>query len=141
MTIPPKSMRCCPAVAAGLAGMLLSTGCVVIPVDYYQAGSRQNLTPRTLQQIQVGNTTKTEVLLTLGEPDFVSESEDRLGYAWSKVKALVFVGGYGAAAMGEAARNYVLVIAFDESGRAVEVDLHKNWGPGTPPALDLGSPP
>ena len=63
MTIPPKSMRCCPAVAAGLAGMLLSTGCVVIPVDYYQAGSRQNLTPRTLNLILVGYSSMTVVLI------------------------------------------------------------------------------
>jgi hypothetical protein len=141
MTIRAKFRRGFPAVAAGLAGMFVSAGCLVIPVDYYQAGSRRNLNPRTAQQIQVGNTTKLEVLLMLGELDYVSESEDRLGYAWSKVKALVFVGGYYSAAMGELARNHVLVIAFDEAGRAVEADLHKAWGHGTPPALDLEPPP
>lgn len=141
MTIRAKFKRGCPAVVAGLAGMFVSAGCLVIPVDYYQAGSRRNLTPRTAAQIEVGTTTKLEVVLMLGEPDYVSESEDRLGYAWSKVKAVVFVGGYYSAAMGELARNHVLVIAFDEAGRAVEAELHKTWIHEMPPALDAGMTP
>src|SRR5262245_27490699 len=86
-----------------VVAVALFTGCAaVIPTNYYQAGSRTNLNDKTRSTLQLG-TTKDEVFLRLGEPDFVSENGQTVGYAWSKVKALWFIavgGPYSAVVTG-----------------------------------------
>jgi outer membrane protein assembly factor BamE (lipoprotein component of BamABCDE complex) len=56
-----------------VVGVLFLAGCLVFPVEYYQAGSRHNIKPQTSNELQAGITTKEEVLLTLGEPDVAAE--------------------------------------------------------------------
>ena len=114
------------------AGLISFAGCLIIPVDYYQTGSRHNLNPQTEASLRVGETTKEEVLLLLGEPDLVSDDGQELGYAWTKVKALVFIaagsagGGVGGgAASGELERSYVLSVSFDSSNRVTQARLLK----------------
>ena len=107
---------------------LLSAGCLIIPVDYFATGSRHNITSESTNTLSVGVTTREEVLLTLGEPDFVSVDGRRFGYLWSKVKAIWFVGGYGAAAAGEVVRSYLIEISFDPCSRVSAVRFKKQWG-------------
>ena len=114
------------ALALAAAGML--AGCLVIPVDYYSAGSRSNLNTKTGSKLQPGVTTKEDVFLLLGEPDQVSEDGQRLGYAWSKVKAIWIVASYGGGAGGEAEKSYLLLISFDASNRVSRASLVKQWG-------------
>ena len=70
-----------------------------------------------------------EVFLRLGEPDFAAEDGQRIGYAWTKVKALWFVAGRGSAAGGEIQRSYILEVSFEGSNRVSQVRLIKQWGP------------
>lgn len=120
-----------------LAGLL--AGCLVIPVDYYQAGSRHNVATKTDSTLTAGVTTKEEIFLTLGEPDYASEDGQRLGYAWTKVKAVWIIAGQGSAAGGEIERSYVLVATFDDSNRLCQVQLQKTWGSEVPAANELRS--
>jgi hypothetical protein len=95
----------------------------------------------TSETLQPGVTTKEDILLTLGEPDFASEDGQRLGYAWNKVKAIWAVAGYGGGGAGEIERSYVLVIAFDATDRVSGTRLLKEWGPEVPPGrLDAEAP-
>jgi hypothetical protein len=136
----PVLARRLAALALVLGGLGLA-GCLVIPVDYHAAGSRHNVNAKTCEGLRPGVTTREEILLTLGEPNFVSEDGQRLGYAWTKVKALWFVGGYGAGAAGEVERSYVLETCFDGSHRVSHVRLLKAWGPAVPPAQELKQVP
>lgn len=98
-------------------------GCLVVPVDYHAAGSRQNITTKTAQQLRPGTTTKEEILLQLGEPDYTSEDGRTLAYAWTKVGALVIVGGYGSAAAAEVGKSHHLVITFDDNNRVSQTEV------------------
>lgn len=119
-----------PRAARGLvAGLLALSGCVVIPVNYHAAGSRTNVRTETRSELHVGVTTREEVLLLLGEPDVASEDGQVLGYAWTKVGAIVIVtGGYGGGgAAGEIGKSFALKLTFDADDRLAEVDLLRNW--------------
>ena len=98
----------------------LCASCIVVPVNYTEYGNRKNLSKETIDKIVVGVTTKEDVLMDLGEPDFISMDETCLAYSWSKVKLLwLAAAGYNATG-GTVARDYKLTITFDE--RNVVVD-------------------
>ncbi len=77
-------------------GMVITTislaGCLIIPTDYYLYYSRKNVTEEALTGIVIGTTTRTEVLMKLGEPDMASQDETEVCYIASKSKAAL-VGG------------------------------------------------
>ena len=124
----------CPAhLWVWAVGVMLLAGCVAIPVDYYSAGSRRNLNLETPSSLKPGETTKEEVFLMLGEPDFVSQDGRHIGYVWHKVKAIIAVGGYGAGAVGESEKSYLLQISFDDNNRVSRSDLVEKWGTDVPP--------
>ena len=110
------------------ASLALLTGCLIIPVDYYDAGVRHNIDAKAQSDLQPGVTTKEEVLLKLGEPDFASDDGLRVGYAWTKVKALVIVASYGGGGEAEIKRGYLLEVSFDPDGRVSGTRLAKKWG-------------
>jgi hypothetical protein len=118
-------------------GIVLA-GCIIIPVDYHAAGSRHNVTVNSTNVFRPGVTTREEVLLRLGEPDFVSEDGRRFGYFWTKVKAIWVVASYGGSgAGGECTKSYLIETSFDPGNRLSDVRLLKKWGDsvtGTPEA-------
>lgn len=115
--------------------VVLLASCIVIPVpEYGAAGSRGNITKETADRFQVGVTTKEDVMLQLGEPDYATEDGRRIGYAWTRVKGWWFVGAYYTGAAGEVTRSYLLRLTFDDENRLAGSDLLKQWGDGVSPA-------
>jgi len=100
-------------------------GCVVLPVDYHASGSRMNVNQATESHLQPGVSTKEDVLLLLGEPDFCSEDGQTIGYSWTKVGVLWIVGTRYGGGEGEIGKNYVLEIVFDASNRVARTELHQ----------------
>jgi hypothetical protein len=127
-------------VIACAAGLVWLAGCIIIPVDYHAPGSRRNVNPKTQGQLRLGETTKEDLFLMLGEPDHASEDGQRLGYAWTKVKAIWAVAGMSGGASGEIQHSYVLEASFDTSNRMSRLRLLKAWGSGVPPARELEKP-
>jgi outer membrane protein assembly factor BamE (lipoprotein component of BamABCDE complex) len=121
------------------AAIALLAGCIVIPVDFHAAGSRHNVNAEVQPKLQVGVTTKEDVFLLLGEPDFVSEDGQRLGYKWSKVNALVVYGAYYTGGVAEIQRSHLLFVSFDADNRVAQVGVLSAWGSGTP--SESGVPP
>lgn len=115
-------------LCAGLATVTLLAGCIIVPVDYTQAGSRHNVSEKTATTLQPGEITKEEVLLRLGEPDWVSEDERLLGYTWTKVKALVFYGAYYTGGIAEVPKSSLLKLTFDAEDRLVAATAVSEWG-------------
>jgi len=120
-------------------GMTLLASCI-IPTDYHAPGSRQNVDPKTLANFAVGVTTKEEVLLKLGEPDFVSEDGQRLGYAWTQVKAIWFFGSGYSGGGGAIEKNYLLEITFDEKDTVSTARVIQHWGSIPQLSEQAGSP-
>jgi hypothetical protein len=118
-------------VTALAAGMTLLAGCI-IPVDYHAPGSRHNVDSKTQTNFTAGVTTKEDVLRKLGEPDFVSEDGQRVGYAWTKVNAIWFVGSEAGMAGGTIDRSHLLEIVFDEKNTVSTARVINQWGPSPP---------
>ena len=51
--------------------------------------------------------------MKLGEPDYVTEDGQRLGFAWTKVKAIWALIGQSSSLAGEVWHNYFLETSFD----------------------------
>jgi outer membrane protein assembly factor BamE (lipoprotein component of BamABCDE complex) len=125
------------ALAVALSG---PAGCLIVPVNYTAAGSRNNVRTQTANTLRPGVTTREDVLLVLGEPDLASEDGRRLGYAWSKVNAIWFVASYGGGAGGEIQRSYILEVSFDAGDRVAAVRILKEWGPAVIATPELDQP-
>ena len=112
-----------------LAGLLLlQTGCIILPTPHVNTGeARRNLHPDTLTRFEPGKTTRTDVLLALGEPDAVSGDERKLAYRSQKMVGLMLVGGYGAGAAAPLTKDDYLVCEFDARGRLVKAERSSHW--------------
>ena len=98
------------------------SGCVVIPIprDSHPTGTRQSIAQEIVLTIIAGQTTKEEVLLTLGEPDEASEDGSRLAYHWFKTKGTIIVIGFMFIGGGDLDKEYVFNITFDENNLVME---------------------
>ena len=85
-----------------LAGSLFLGSCLVFPTI---SDSRKNIDKDTAASLQAGVTTKEDVLLQLGEPDFVSEDERQLNYVWTG-PGVVFIGLSGSSSVSEKIGDY-----------------------------------
>ena len=124
------------ALVSSVAGVALLAGCLIIPVNYYATGSRQNVGPKTSGLLSPGVTTKDEVFLALGEPDFISADGQRLGYGWTKVVAFLIIGDQG----GEIMESRLLEVSFDASNRVSQLRILKKWDPTAAPARESENP-
>lgn len=122
------------AVRGGTALALLGllTGCLIIPVNYHATGSRRNVGEETVATLQSDVTTREDVFLRLGEPDFASDDDTRLGYAWTRVKALIFLCGDSSPV--ELTSGRMLEISFNSRGRVAKVRVLKKWEGPVPQA-------
>jgi hypothetical protein len=138
----PASRSASPTFLAWLSimavGLLLLGGCMYIPVNYHAAGSRSEVSSATQSKLEPGVTTKEDVFLLLGEPDYASEDGQYLGYRWTKVLAWI-----GTLAGGEEARkSYLLQVSFDVANRVSRVDVLEQWGTGGRGwGMKMGIPP
>jgi outer membrane protein assembly factor BamE (lipoprotein component of BamABCDE complex) len=111
------------------------SGCLVLPVPVHQSSetsseSRANVGPNTAPRIVPGSTTRTDVLLMLGEPDGRGDDDrwfsyrthvSRGGWHWAAVWVAAGAGGGGAPIDDwEAVRR--LVVRFDERGVVSSVE-------------------
>jgi outer membrane protein assembly factor BamE (lipoprotein component of BamABCDE complex) len=119
-----RSFRLC----AALATAALLAGCIIVPVNYTQSGSRHNVSEQTAATLQPGEVNKEEVLLRLGEPDWVSGDERLIGYAWTKVKALVVYGAYYTGGIAELPKSSMLKLTFNAEDRLVAATVVSEWG-------------
>ncbi|HZK81442.1 MAG TPA: hypothetical protein VFC46_10255 [Humisphaera sp.] len=110
-------------IAACIAGFIAVGGCVIAPNS--PLGSMQ---PRVISQeqsrfLQDGVTTREQVLVTLGEPDYWWDGERVFAYQWSTsdVAAIYFpfsITPTGASGpLGVFSKGNYLLIEFDNSGR------------------------
>lgn len=115
------------AIAAACAIVL--TGCVIIPMDGDPPfdGIRDN--------IEAGSTTRTDVLLALGEPDLVRRDETLFVYGGYELDGkIIFMaagvsvtgsggGGSGAATTVDFGKQHLLAIQFDDAGVVSNLEI------------------
>jgi hypothetical protein len=117
----------------------VTPSCLILPTPPLHSGdARENVDASAAAGFQVGKTTRAEVILTLGEPDTVTADERKLAYRTEKVRALLFIGGYGAAAGAPITKDDYLVFEFDARGRLVSSSTSGHWGWHADPGRTLG---
>lgn len=109
-------------------------GCIYIPMpEHGDLGTRGRLEKTTLDPILAGKTTREEVLLQLGEPDFV-DGEDRIFvYHWSMVVGYLWVWPD---IEGKIPRQHFFLIEFDDHGIVKRYELKEFEGIGSLDKLD-----
>lgn len=102
--------------------VFLCEGCVVIPtLEHYSHGfdTRGSIDENILQFIRADTTTKEEILLKLGEPEFTWQDERKFLYHWTMVRGYIawaIGGGYtGSVGIHQIPRDYLLLVEFDEN--------------------------
>jgi len=106
-------------LACMFAVLLSSGGCILIPTPPHKSDSlptRQNLSPKAAAEIQVGVTSREQVLLRFGEPDATFDQQRRFAYLWADVVAWWFASGGYQGDAGEIGQGCVLEIDFDPRG-------------------------
>jgi hypothetical protein len=110
-----------------LAAVPALAGCPVPLPPGYQAASRENVPAEPLDWLAVGATTRTDVLLKLGEADGAAPDGSWLAYGSAYSHGgllLVLAAGSGAAAGGGESVEYRrLIISFDAGGLVTDVDF------------------
>lgn len=96
------------------------TGCIAFPTDFHDFDSRENIEDVGLDSIIVGETSKEEMFLRLGEPDVVLDERRVYEYHWEKIKGIFIVGGGYSAAGGAWTKKSRLVIEFDDQGLVMD---------------------
>jgi hypothetical protein len=120
---------CCLCLTIGLCTVY--AGCIVIPMNSYTYGSRQNVKEEVVNTLQLGTTTKDDVFLGFGEPDIVSDNANCITYTWEKVKLFWLLaggaGGAGTVLGGTVGRKYDLFLCFDDQGLLTQKELTKKF--------------
>jgi hypothetical protein len=107
---------------ASLAAANLAA-CVIIPIPVDHTRGRV-VDPKTA--IEIGVTTREEIVSRVGEPDAVWEDERVLVYSWEHSNLLLIVGagGPGGAVVGAGYvyRDRMLLIKFDDTDRVLRAE-------------------
>lgn len=110
-----------------LATVPALAGCPVPLPSGYQAASRENVPAEPLDWLTVGVTTRTDVLLKLGEADGAAPDGSWLAYgsAYSHGGLLLVMaaGGSAAAGGGQSVEYRRLIVSFDAGGLVTAVDF------------------
>jgi outer membrane protein assembly factor BamE (lipoprotein component of BamABCDE complex) len=94
-------------------------GCILVPTPSHKSdtfATRQNLSHKSAEQIQVGVTSREQVLLLFGEPDATFDRQRRFVYLWADVTAWWFAAAGNSSAGGEIGEGSALEIDFDPRG-------------------------
>jgi outer membrane protein assembly factor BamE (lipoprotein component of BamABCDE complex) len=101
---------------------VIGIGCM-IPLNSHVSDSRKNVQGGSLPTIIPGQTTREEILLTLGEPDAVYYNQTEFSYSSEKVLLIWFIAAGGGGAAGKVKKKNKLIITFDEKGRALKSEF------------------
>lgn len=115
------SPNACRPIAVASSAALLLVGCVIPIPSGYDSDSRENIADAAPVTIEVGATTREDVLMLLGEPDAVALDESWIAYTSSYTSGGLFIlagAGGGIAAMGGTRMRYRrLIVEFDTNGK------------------------
>jgi|ERR1043166_3299634 hypothetical protein len=121
-----------------LVGLLPSSvGCVLYVPDLSRGDTRGVIPKKDLAFISEDETTREEVILELGEPDFVAyEAGEVLVYTWWSYRGEMFIalfGNSGGTVTFPIGRKAYLFVKIDEAGK-----VHKHKLDSTHPTKGVG---
>jgi outer membrane protein assembly factor BamE (lipoprotein component of BamABCDE complex) len=95
---------------------LVFAGCLYVPYHSAAPGSRLEPDAESFDFLRSGPT-REQVLLQLGEPDWVAKDQAIFVYTWKAEWGFFIVGGYGGGAADVVrGRQHFLLVEFDQDG-------------------------
>jgi hypothetical protein len=108
---------------------LIFPGCFIpTPEHHEDFQTRGAVDEDVIGSLKIGTTSREEILLAFGEPDYCWARERKALYHWKMTWAYwAILGPGGGGATGSAMRNYVLLLEFDPTGilKRFEIKNHK----------------
>jgi outer membrane protein assembly factor BamE (lipoprotein component of BamABCDE complex) len=100
-----------------LAGVAWSLcGCILIPTPGLHDPTHRTNTSPSKFQVEIGKTTREEVLLALGEPDWHSPFGGGFLYVGAYVDVIIILAGQGGGVVIPLGHHQVLAVDFTENG-------------------------
>ena len=97
-----------------LALAIMLKACIYIPTPQHTImEGRGMVEAEDIQDFKTGTTTREEVLLRLGEPDFTLNEQSIFAYSWTRVQGYFFIGGGYSGAGGPVGKTTLLMLEFD----------------------------
>ena len=135
----PKRMgwEMCSAAMFVMALALLLTGCLYIPTPHAGTLEGTEVKSAQLKFLQAGQTTKEDVIRTLGKPTILWRDENIFVYRWVKLRGILLwamAGGYSASAGAiDVSEEYAFLVKFDSddhfrTSQIVEKPPLKSYG-------------
>jgi hypothetical protein len=97
----------------------ISTGCY-LPIKQTPPDTRE-FYPAWQEEFKVGETSRVDVLLTMGEPDEASTDEAVLTYRWSTIDGIIVITQCSPPI--ELASETIISFEFDEDGVLQDIDV------------------
>lgn len=111
-----------------LGALLLSSqvACLIWPFPTGELLSgRGRITPQYAAPLQVGQSTREEVLLRLGEPDEVREGGKVFIYRWTEARGFLAIVGYGSGLLVPFPGHRAVRLEFDGDGRLERLSFER----------------
>ena len=103
--------------------LFLCVGCLYIPMfDQVTAGSRGEIEEGNLEFLEVDYTTRAEVVLILGEPEYAAGGDKFFIYSWERDYGEMTIWLIGPVPV---TKEVFLLIEFDEEGFMTRYDIRK----------------
>lgn len=118
----------------GTLALALQLGCLIWPFSTGELlAGRGRITPQYTAPLKVGQTTREDVLLRLGEPDEVLGGGKVLVYHWTEARGYLILGGYGGGAIIPFRGHRAVRLEFGPDARLVHLGFER--GEPAPAAL------
>jgi outer membrane protein assembly factor BamE (lipoprotein component of BamABCDE complex) len=99
--------------------------CCAFPVIPTTVSHRGPVDDESLSFLQVGKTTKEDVLLKLGNPTYCFEDEESFDYCWEILRGGWFIGGGYTGEFGSIGEKRCLSLEFDKQGILTKYSVEK----------------
>lgn len=115
-----------------LGAALPLSGCLALPLPEHGDGRTPWISGRAVEQLVAGTTSRTDVVMKLGEPTWRAPDDGVFEYGWQSVVGVIGIGGVGApAAVGDITRRRRLCLQFDGNGVLISRHLAESGVFGT----------
>lgn len=113
----------------GFLVLTTQVACLIwpFPTGYLLAG-RGRITPQYIEPLRVGEATREDALLRLGEPDEVLEGGRVLVYRWTEVRGFFAAGGYGGGGVAPFPGYRAVRLEFGADSRLTRIQFEKGRG-------------
>lgn len=105
------------------------SGCIIIPTPPH--GGDHIITEEMIASLELGKTTRSDILLRLGDPVERLHDDRFFAYRWTQTHGYILVGSYVSGAVGRIPAGHYLGLEFTSDNRLKQAKVFHPWVPLT----------